>query len=202
MSALPFLPLFSVRSSWRSVRSRFRQLASMHIYDDRPDELKSSSSKGLRDCFRQWSTGRKRARIFNLVSRWDAPDKACEIGTRCLHPEIDARAADLPALHRIEKNCCRQQVITSARLKMPSDQLAIEFTHVLPAVFTAVSTSHQNGFRSRFHSVQGLNAAAIEYPSVVQFGHDAQQCIEAADLFWEFLRSPVTHGGSRLGPSR
>jgi len=84
---------------------------------------------------------------------------------------------------------------------MPSDQLAIEFTHVLPAVFTAVSTSHQNGFRSRFHSVQGLNAAAIEYPSVVQFGHDTQQCIEAADLFWEFLRSPVTHGGKPLAAS-
>src|SRR5271170_7896414 len=78
---------------------------------------------------------------------------------------------------------------------MPSDQFTIEFTHLLPAVSTAVSTSHQNGFRARFHSVQGLNAAAIEYPSVVQFGHDTQQCIEAADLFWEFLRSPVTHGG-------
>src|SRR5580700_8654110 len=45
----------------------------------------------------------------------------------------------LPALHRIQKNRCRQQVSTSAGRKMPADQFTIEFTHLLPAVCTAVS---------------------------------------------------------------
>src|SRR5208282_1411226 len=97
----------------------------------------------------------------------------------------------LLALDGIQKDCCRQQIGTSAWRNMPSDQFTIEFTHLLPAVSTAVATSHQNGFRARFHSVQGLNAAAIEYAGVIQFSHHAQQCVQAADLFEEFPCSPI-----------